>query len=294
LYRVDEEQPRREYVRKTLGVLGALGGGMSGNYCVMLCGSSASTESLIQSKTAHLREAFPLVCHGVPDLNGTKFTRCIIQTASCAASEEVAKILATVARLPVLPTAMQQRARLLTFFVGTTPRALFAATTVPDAVLRIEPFFPGLSSEAAAFYDVLLSRFVTANGRLLDMTRANGAVQLSALTDPQCEWELAVTPLAWRDVAKAWAEHATAEGLHHARDSAYLLRLVSSLADAHMVHLEDAPGGTRVWPMTASQVVTAGSPLSYDSAAALRALLQPLLKLAQDVTTKVVAQWLTS
>jgi hypothetical protein len=142
LYRVDAAQPRRERVLETLGVLGALGGGMSGHYGVLLCGSSASTQSLIRADVAHLRDAFALARDGVPDLNGSKFRRCVVKTASSAASDEVAAILAAVARLPRLPAADAARSRLLTFLLAPRRARSSPRRRCPTTSFASSPKFP--------------------------------------------------------------------------------------------------------------------------------------------------------
>ncbi len=297
LYRVDEAQPRRERVRETLGMLSVLGGGMSGRFGVLLCGSSASTQSLIRADIAHLADAFPLVRNGVPDLNGSKFRRCVIKTAPCSASDEAATILAAVLRLPRLSADLLPYARLLTFFVGTTPRALLLAARTPlDDVARITQEVAAVSPSAAAFYGVLLSRLVNANKGLIEMTRADGEVQFDKIMSEECKWEDSVKPLDWRDVEAAWATHAAPVGsFPRALDGGFLARLVNDLADANMVHLEyTTTRGVRLWPTTAAQIVTAGVPLSDDKAVGVRKLVEPLLKMAQNVASKVVVHLLTN
>lgn len=69
LYRIDKgEEPIRSKVLQTLGDLQALGNGISGLYCVMLCGSSASMYRLVCSEPRHLSAKYPLVV-GAPGLN---------------------------------------------------------------------------------------------------------------------------------------------------------------------------------------------------------------------------------
>ena len=66
-----------------------------------------------------------------------------------------------------------------------------------------------------------------------------------------------------------------------ARDGRALARLVDDLADAALVHLDDAPGGARLWPVTAAQVVAARNPSWFSRAGEG---MQPLVAALSAVT----------
>ena len=131
---------------RSLGFLGSLGDGDSGRYGFLLCGSSPSTFDFVCGGYPGLGEVFPLAKGGIPDLNSTKFCVSLVPSCSCTAVGEVAHMLAVLApprragsRQCVLPLRLSPQARLLTFFVGTSPhaimRVLLALTVLPSSVV---------------------------------------------------------------------------------------------------------------------------------------------------------------
>jgi hypothetical protein len=246
-------------VRETLGMLSTVGGGTSGLFGLLACGSSASTHALICADVEHLADRFPLVRAGVPNLNDTKFRRLALETAPCSSSNEVEAILAARAGRATLPDDVRPLARQLTFFVGVSPRAVGAVLPARGDLLRVSaPDAPRLPLAAHALYGALLDAFVVANAGLRALTLdSSGAFKLHALSDARCDWEGAVTPLEWPAVESAWAQCTQALKEPRARDGGLLMRLVDHLADAQLVHIEHVPGGVRLWPTTAAQVVAA-------------------------------------
>jgi hypothetical protein len=131
LYRLSAAYPAAvASVRDTLAHLGILGSSTTGLYGVLLCGSSASTYSLVSGDASNLGAKFPLAAAGVPNLNSSKYVRMLLQSAHCGASGEVAGMLAALAGGrddAALVAQLLPQARLLAFFVGTTPRAVVSA-----------------------------------------------------------------------------------------------------------------------------------------------------------------------
>jgi hypothetical protein len=299
LYRVDADGgAARRNIKASLGLLGTLGGSTVGNYGVLLCGSSASTHALVRGDPRHLGDRFPLARAGIPDLNSQKFARLAVPSAVCSRSDEVELMLTALAGRAALPADVRPLARLLTFFVGATPRAVSATTrgsalaTVSQGVAFAAAAAAPLGTlhrEAALLWDALLARLVAANGRLRALVgTSDGSVSLDSLIDPKCDWEGAVKSLDWPTVAAAWAACAQENELPHARDGAFLAHLVSILTDNHRLHVVDdsafGVGGLRVFPMSAAQLVAAG-----DEALLERALsaLRPLGKLAGSAAKAV-------
>jgi hypothetical protein len=307
LYRVVEADGAVfRHVRETLGVLSDLAGGTSGLFGVLACGSSASTHALIRADVAHLADRFPLVRYGVPDLNDTKFQRRFIATAPCGRSSEAVAILTALAGRTelALPADVRPLARLLTFFVGVTPRAILSVAEAGDAAravgvhLSLRPTRMALSADALALFDALLARLCVANAHLRELTRArDGTVHIEALMDPKHDWEALVTPLEWPAVEAAWSGvRGGASGRGSSSDSTQLARLVADLADAHVVHLEHSMaggGGVRLWPVTAAQVVAAGAPPAPDAAEAFLERLgkaaAPAVQLLREVCVQAAA-----
>ena len=208
-------------------------------------------------------------------------------------------MLAACAGRAALPDDVRPLARLFTFLVGVTPRAVFTAFAPGGGplVAGVNLAFAStarvtLSDSSQALFDELLVRLRSANADLRALTRAHdGSANVDVLMDEACEWEGAVTPLAWRDVQEAWAAVAARRGLAHAHDGRVLARLVGDLADAHLVHLEPAPGGAvRLWPTSAAQVVAVDGPppAPYLQLAAER--LQPLAALVKEVAVRAAVE----
>jgi hypothetical protein len=101
---------------------------------------------------------------------------------------------------------------------------------------------------------------------------------------PGSQWEACIVPLAWEQVASAWAKCAGELGLAHAaRDPGLLQRLVDDIADSLVlqVRCSEESGAVEVWPATAAQVVAAGPvPRAWLREAAGR--LRPLAALLSD------------
>jgi hypothetical protein len=280
LYRVSLDEAHaavRGNVVATLGKLAHMAGHAAGLYGVLLCGSSSSTYHLLCGPTLHLQDKFPLVTRGVPDMNSTKMPRIRLPLASCSASGEVAGMLAALAQLSAPPggAAMDllPQARLLTFFLGASPRAVCAAA------LRGSPALGSAQLAAAGpasplptdfalrhtlpLYQALLARLGTSNAALQALTRcADGTANVVALMDPACAWEDAIAPLAWWEVREVWEACAREAGLPlpAQRDELMLQRLVDDLVDAHLLHQRQSSqgGALELWPVSAAQVAGAG------------------------------------
>ena len=307
-------------VNMTLGALATLGGSTAGRFGIVLCGSSAATPRLVCGDGAHLADRFPLVQHGIPNLNSHKFKPLRIPSAPCSAVREVAGMLATLSRRSALPRAALPSARLITFFVGASPRAVAAAVAAASLELgaarptmrdRTAAAARGLaaaiadgtiamasvSSDAEALYGALLARLVTANADLRSLVgTSSAAAQLTALLDDSHPWESTVVPLVLSHAATAWEIIAAASpgGAARARDAAYVARLLDELADGYWLHVvrADVPGGGgEIWPMTAAHVVFAGDGRRGSVAAVLdaaTAVLTPAARLLAAAQTAAV------
>ena len=317
LYRVpDTEAASVANVNATLGTLATLGGSTAGRFSVILCGSSAATPRLVCGDGEHLAGRFPLVRHGIPNLTSHKFRPLRIPSAPCSAAHEVADMLALLARRAALPRSALPAARLVAFFVGSSPRAVAAAVSAasvelgaarPSARSRTAAAARGLAAalvsgalpvgpvghDAEVLYGALLARLVTANAGLRSLIggASGAAAQIAALLDDARPWEAAVVPLTLRDAASAWEGVAARSPASAAlaRDSAYLAGLLDELADGYRLHVvRDAAGagGGAVWPVTAAQIVFAsGSSVSVgamvEAAAAALAPAARLIAVAQ-------------
>jgi len=89
-------------------------------------------------------------------------------------------------------------------------------------------------------------------------------------------------------VEEAWAAPADKRGLAFSRDGRFLARLVGDLADAHLVHLESAPGGgvVRLWPTSVAHAVADNGAPPSALLALEAARLQPLAALCREVAIK--------
>lgn len=283
LYTVGLALPRQlTHVLESLGRLSALGGGFSGRYGVLLCGSAASTHTLVcGGGVPGLERRFPLVALGVPDLNDQKYSLQVVPSSTCGAVAEVALMLAALARKnkeggaeneedegeALKATALQllPRARLFTFFVGSSPRDVMRVAAPPptpthqstqESLVSATPTLSRsshkLSPQAKALYLALLARMVKANHALRTAVRRqeDGGCNVAALLmDP---WEDLLVPLQWEDVEAVWGLMAGAD-----TSDAWLLRhLVEEITDSHMLVLRGTFMGLEtLWPVTAVQVV---------------------------------------
>jgi hypothetical protein len=265
LYRLSAAYPVAvASARATLGRLSILGSGTSGLYGVLLCGSSASTHCLVSGDASSLGHKFPLAAAGVPNLNCTKFTRLLLQSAHCGASSEVAGMLAALAGQRGVGAELLPQARLLTFFCGTTPRAIVAAALaqrvhgssssssgssgsgsdgggsatqqrVPSlTAAQLAAAIPAASlpagpsslpGAAPMLLLELLAQLRAANGPLRSLIGcADGSANLVELMSPGSQWEACIVPLQWEQVASAWAKCAGALGLGHCGGDPGVLR----------------------------------------------------------------------
>lgn len=319
LYRVpDTNAALVSNVSATLGTLATIGGSTAGRYGVFLCGSSASTPRLVCGDGRHLAELFPLARHGIPNLNSQKFKPLRVPSAPCSAVGEVAGMLATLSRCDELPLAALPSARLVTFFVGASPRAVAAAVAAASPALSAARpterdrtavaardlaaaiasgtiAMAPVSIDAEALYGALLTRLVEANAGLRSLIgTSSAAAQLTALLDDSHPWEAAVVPLKLSHAIAAWETIAASSpsGVAHARDAAYIARLLDELADCYWLHVvrADVPGGGgEIWPMTAAHLVFAGEGSRGSIAAVLEAATAVLTPAAELLAAKAVA-----
>ena len=111
-------------------------------------------------------------------------------------------------------------ARLLTFFVGATPRAVTGAV-LPHGMQELTGALLAASSPATppdaafehpgtgAFLRALLALLARRNSKLRALTRkSDGTANFLAIMDPACSWEQAVEPLEWQEVEEVF--HGTA------------------------------------------------------------------------------------
>jgi hypothetical protein len=177
------------------------------------------------------------------------------------------------------PAELLPNARLLTFFVGASPRAVCSAVALRGSELGMvaqhlaaaAPAWPsseGLPNPRALYlYHALLARLASKNGALrsaLLLTSADGVcVNLVGLMEPEFQWEAAIEPLTWKEVEGAWEEvrkrhgHGLGEGGAEP-DAALLVRLVNDLVDAHLLQTRAGERGEELWPVTGAQVLAAG------------------------------------
>ena len=295
LYRAPASAPALVHnVLTTLWELHALGNRIDGNSSVLLCGSSSSTYSLVQGDGARMGGRFPLALGGVPDLNSTKFRRLRLAASLCTASAEVEAMLAAVGGGGRLGCAQSTAAaRLLTFFVGATPRAVIGAV-LPGGVQGLTGALLAASSpatppdvvfehpETGAFLRALLVLLAERNSKLRDLTRkSDGTANFLAMMDPACNWEQAVVPLAWREVEMVFKETAVAAATPP--DPSLLMSMLDEIADRHLLRVH-FPGSldtsAQVWPASAAQAVAGGLPRDADLAGAAVAISQTIGKLA--------------
>lgn len=349
LYKVDSSEPAlRQHALDSLRYLQGLGNQKSGRYAVLLCGSSASTYSLIsQNVDEHLQRKFPLLS-SAPHLNDIKFMPLPIPSALCTATAQVEDILTTLGCVPekededeeghrVLPPSVGgdvpavpqtvnalaavppqslgdqpatqprkslQLARLLTFFVGTTPRAIaLALTPEKDGVLYAERLHrlvtaqlmasrllsktPASAAElhARELFVELLRLLQDANSELRSLLRSkDGSANTTAVMREN--WEDMVKPLEWEQVQRAWSELAKSKKLPDPNSGSYVTMLVNILCDADLVSLRLDPGtpGNRLWPACAAQLT-----YSYENTLTAKLLeeaarqLQPLVRAAREI-----------
>ena len=280
LYRVSLDEAHaavRGIVVATLGKLAHMAGHAAGLYGVLLCGSSSSTYHLLCGPTLHLRDKFPLVTRGVPDMNSTKMPRIRLPLAPCSASGEVAGMLQALAQRSAAPgeaaVDLLSQARLLTFFLGASPRAVCAAAlrggipALGSAQLAAAGPASPLPTDFALphtlpLYQALLARLGARNAALQALTCcANGTANVAALMDTACDWEAVITPLAWGEVQEVWAACAREAGLPlpAQRNELMLQQLVEGMVDAHLLHQRQCiEGALELWPVCAAQVAGAG------------------------------------
>ena len=304
LYRVPASHPALERnVLTTLGLLSALGDRVDGNSSVLLCGSSSATYDLVQGDGENLGRAFPLALKGIPDLNSTKFERLRLPVPLCNASAEVEAMLAAMAGSggwAVGHARSTAAARLLTFFVGATPRAVTRAV-MPRGVQELtgallagaSPVIPRDSAfehpSTGAFLRALLARLAQKNSELCALTRKfDGSANFQAIMDPACQWEQAVTPLTMHEVeaefkgvtraAAATAGTAAAAPPHHAD----LANMLDEIVDKHLLRMHFPSGleAFQVWPVTAAQAVAGGLQHRTDLVGAAEAFGQAIKELA--------------
>jgi hypothetical protein len=299
LYRVHSRAPKLESnVLDTLTALGDLGDSTCGSASALLCGSSSSTYRLVQGDGRQLHSRFPLALKGIPDLNSSKFKRLRLPSSLCNASGEVEAMMTAVQQaamasaVSLLPS-QTSTARLLTFFVGATPRAVGLCSS-PGALHKLtgellaaaSPAVPSLGEfeypGTPLLFQGLLQKLTLKNARLRKLTRlSSGNANLLAIMDPQCKWEEAVVPLKWNEVEAVFARLKLATpGAVGAHDSsmlppasAMLMHMIDELTDKHLVHMHFPQGreAAELWPITAAQVVAGGElpVLDFERAAAL-------------------------
>ena len=294
----------RRNVQASLAILQHLGNQASGLYSVLLCGSSSSTYKLVCSEdAAHLGKKFPLLALGTPNLNSDKFQRTLLPSASCAATGEVEHMLQALVGQPggwgLPPGDVPATARLVTFFLGATPRAVTKALQPGELVriagehiaftaptdIRAAATGSEFAAASQALYYALLKALVAANSELRAATKASGAsggASLTAVMDPTQKWEATLVPLKWPQVEEAWGEVQGPGGMApHTQDWARLAFLVEELADRHLLHLRyNQQGEIEVWPVSAAQVV-AGSKEG-------KAWLAQLLQVAQTSAVPLI------
>ena len=289
LYRVPASAPALvQNVLATLGILGYLGDRTDGNCSILLCGSSSSTYDLVQGKGARLGRNFPLAAGGIPDLNCTKFDRLRLPAPLCNATAEVEAMVVAMAGssgwVPGHPRPTAA-ARLLTFYLGSSPRAV-TRIIVPQSLQELTGSLLASASPAippddafehpstGAFLRALLARLAEGNNELRALTRKyDGSANFLAIMDPACPWEQAVTPLTWQQVEAAF--HEVVGSASAPAHPAVLMSMLDEITDKHVLRLHYPSiqeTAAQVWPATAAQAVAGGFPGDADLAGAAGAI----------------------
>lgn len=284
LYRVPvTEAALTHNVLVSLWALNLLGDHAGGSSSVLLCGSSSSTCRLVQGGSRALDRRFPLALSGIPDLNSEKYFRLRIPSSPCVASHEVRAMMAAHSGTGVRTHAAA--ARLLTFYLGATPRAVTRALS-PGGVSELTGALLAAASPAVPsedsfehpgtlhLYAALLSRLAGINAELRALMRKrDGSADFTAIMDPNCHWESVVTPLEWREVEVVY------EGAARGAAPPFppLMQMMDELTDNHLLQLHHPLGGgaAQVWPANAAQVVAGaagGTPRAADFEGAVAAL----------------------
>ena len=297
LYKLQPGSAAAENVLFSMGTLSDLAEEATGEFGVLLCGSSSSTFKLLCGATSpHLRARFPLSTSGA-NLKSDKFERVLLPSAPCTATREVAQMLAVLMCCRELPEALLPQARLLTFFVGAKPRAVeIALSRGKDA--RVVQLNLGAATPAAlsdgsmdsppahALYHLAMDLLLARNQRLCALVgQASGQASLVSLMDPGTPWEAVLQPLPWEVLVAAWAR-ARGSAVPGEGDTAELAVLLDDLSDRHALHRRHTPEGVEVWPVTAAQLVarsagSAGPAWLKNASAEALGVLAPLVQLLQ-------------
>jgi hypothetical protein len=183
----------------TLGTLQMMGNSTLGRVSVILCGSSAQLPSLISTNDIKALETeFPLLAHGSPNLNGTKYSA---QRVWAPSSTDV-KLAMTIVSA-TLPTATKDAIRLLVFAIGTNPRELtkFAANhSFEPSDKRHSEMSTNFRNHqhARPFLNAILDALYKKNDKLLaGLTKGTGLQNLT--------WLESFQPLSEEEVGKLWA-----------------------------------------------------------------------------------------
>lgn len=232
-----------------LGMLQLQGNSREGRTAVVLCGSSAQLPSLISGSASKvLRNEFPLLLGGTPDLNSTKYAS---QRAWAPTCTDVATAKAVLKALGARVGAKDLRH--LVFTMGANPRELselalngsLAASETRRSALasndRHRPYARGLLN---AILDALFKR----NRKLL-APMADSLARASS----NASWPTAFEPLSYEQVEEQWAALLAAEQAGR-REEEPLQATLFYLCDRGYLVYE--AGGRSVYPDAVLTVIT--------------------------------------
>jgi hypothetical protein len=227
-------EPQIIFVR-TLQELQLLGSSDEGRIATILCGSSAYLTDLIQgNRTPIMKERYPLLNTGVPDLNGSKFRTERVYSNLPVDLETVALILEDLqeqhSQTVQDKNSFDMQTRALAFIAGSTIRTVqlefLATSSVSERSAFSESFTVyRLSKASKVLFQFVMEKLVEKNRSLLEQFRDKESFLERISTIP---WEKRYEPLTWNEVEEIW-NHV----ISSYRDEKDLNLL------AHILHLSD-------------------------------------------------------
>jgi hypothetical protein len=184
-----------------LGMLQLLGNSREGRAAVVLCGSSAQLPSLIsRNESRALEDEFPLLLHGTPNLNETKYSSQRVW-APMSTDVETAKNILEAKNIYLDAKDLRH----LIFTIGTNPRELskFALNGSYEAGdKRHSEMSTNLRNHPHArnLLNAILDALFKANSKLL-----TPMVDSLALASSNADWPTTFAPLSYKQVEKQWA-----------------------------------------------------------------------------------------
>lgn len=193
---------------KTLHDLAYIGNQASGTLSTIVCGSSSLMELLITTNGGErVRSEFPLLNHGAPNLNGTKFL-----------TKRISSNLPTDLSAVAIQSDMELDnntvywIRLVTFCAGVSARAVgrllrdisnssgqILVSLSPDTALNVSNTLS--NSDIDALRGKILCKLFKRNAKMFDRIVNSSDIVAAIATN---EWEQHFQPLKYADVMKSW------------------------------------------------------------------------------------------